>query len=81
MAPQTNKFSINISESTLQQIALIIPVIDDSSTLPNPKTSLTPERLTPEKKSLIETRKEPKNDFGLTYSDHSESDSHPNKSN
>ena len=38
--------------------------------------SVTPEMITPQKKELPDTRKEPKIDLGGTYSDHRESDSH-----
>ena len=62
------------------KIVLLSPGIDDSSNIYRSTRTVTPERINPKKKELTEIRKYPKIDFGGTYYDNRESDSHPNKS-
>ena len=51
MVKQTKKFNITPIASTLQQIALISPGIDDSSTLLNLEMSVTPKMMSSKKKA------------------------------
>ena len=60
MVTQTNKSNINPSATKHPKITLLSPDIYGSSTLSNYTTSVIPERITPNKKSLSDIRKEQK---------------------
>ena len=68
MAPQNKKSNINPTETTPNKIALLSPGIDDNYTLSITAKSVTSDKKTPQKKSKIDIRKEPKIDLGEPYS-------------
>ena len=70
------KLNIDPSASTPPKIPLLSPGIDGSYTMSRSTTSVTTDKMNPNKKALPEIRKAPKIDFDGTYYDHRESDSH-----